>query len=111
MENIKRLPREEAVLWAAETLDEMLGRGGCKPDDEQVRALYTLQDCADNVSDRWAANIYLIIVGVICSVLGVVLGSAGAYHAMRGNPEAVVVGKYAAGFFVAGLVSFAGVRK
>ena len=111
MENIRKLPLEEATQWANEAIDELLGRGGCTPEDEDVRAIETLRSHAENVSDRWAANIYLIVIGVICSALSVVCGAAGVYHAFHGHAEAGIIGLYAAGFFAAGWVSLLGVQR
>lgn len=85
------------------------------PDTAQVRcylaAVDKLVDYVTTPSDRWVANIYLLVLGALLLALGVVCGAAGVWHAFHGSVQAAIVGKYALGFFVAGWMSFAGVRK
>ena len=85
------------------------------PDTAQVRcylaAVDKLVDYVTTPSDRWVANIYLLVLGALLLALGVVCGAAGCWHAFHGHPEAQTIGLYAAGFLAFGLMSLLGVRK
>jgi len=85
------------------------------PDTAQVRrylaAVDKLVDYVTTPSDRWVANIYLLVLGAMLLALGVVCGAAGVYHAFHGHAEAGMIGLYATGFFVSGWVSLLGVKR
>lgn len=76
-----------------------------------IAATDRIIDYLTNPDDRTLANMYLLIVGASLILLGVVVGAAGAYHAFHANPEARIIGLYAAGFFAAGWICLRGVKK
>lgn len=85
------------------------------PDTLQVRrymaAVDKLVDYVTTPSDRWIANIFLLLLGFLLLSLGVTCGAAGCWHAFHGTAQAAIIGKYAAGFMGFGLLSLLGVRK
>lgn len=76
-----------------------------------IAATDRIIDYLTNPDDRTLANMYLLIVGASLILLGVVVGTVGAYHALNGHDVARVTGLYAAGFFAAGWLALRGVRK
>lgn len=111
MELIKKMPIEEAAKWANETLDEMLGRGGCTPEDEDVRALETLRDNAETTDNATLAGSCMILGGLLCAALGLVLGLCGSIYVPMGKIAASQqLGPYALGFALFAVVQFTAVR-
>lgn len=111
MEAIKRLSLEEAAHIGRETQAEMLGRGGCKPDDEAVRMFETLCHHAETVDDKSLAGGALIIGGLLCAALAFIIGLCGAFYA-RSAPDTVspVMGLYALGYGLFAVLQFCVVR-
>lgn len=111
MELIKKMPADEAARWADETLDEMLGRGGCTAEDEDVRALETLRDCASTMDNATLAGSCLILGGLLCAALALVIGLCGSIYVPMGRIAASQqLGPYALGFALFAVAQFTAVR-
>ena len=111
-EKSKPMSIARAITTARLMRTEMAENCPATPEVQRyLAAVDRLVDYVTTPSDRWVANIYLLILGVTLLALGAVCGAAGCWYAFHGAAEAVVVGEYAAGFFGAGLLSLVGVRK
>ena len=108
---IKRLPLDEAARIGRETQAEMLGRGGCKPNDEAVRMIETLCHHAETIDDKSLAGGCLILGGVLCAALALVIGLCGAIYAGTGKlAVSQQMEHYLLGFALFAVVQFAVVR-
>ena len=111
MEVIKGLPLDEAARMGRETQAEMLGLGGCKPDDEAVRMFETLCHHAETIDDKSLAGGVLIIGGVLCAALGLIIGLCGAFYARSAaGSVSPMLGLYALGYGLFAVLQFSAVR-